>query len=226
MKLTVTEAAHLLAVPEQEVYDWMRSRGLPYVKVQDRRFIHRARLHAWAREHYIPLHPDIFERPSNAGHAFGHELADALRTGGLHRLPTPASARDGAQAMVAALHLPPSVDHDALAEVMAARRDLGFVVDRQGVALPRLLEPILSTGAPSLFLFAFEPGWALGESHAQRLFVLVTPTVRVHQRLLAELDAMLHRPGFREAVVRAESGQHLEEVARRTEIPMPSIAAK
>ncbi len=226
MKLTVTEAARLLAVPEQEVYDWMRARGLPYVKVQDQRFIHRARLHEWAREHYVPLHPDVFEGAIGAGNVFGNELAEAFDKGGLTRLPMPASEHDGLRSLVAALRFPSSVDPDELQSFVAARRELGFVVDRQGVALPRLGEPILSTGAPALFLFAFEPDWELRAGRVSRLFVLVAPTVRVHQRLLAELDAMLHQPNFRAAVLRADTHAQLVQVARETAIPAPPLAAK
>lgn len=225
MKLTVAETARLLAVPEQEVYEWMRDRGLPHVKIQERYFVHRARLHQWAREHYIHLHPDVFGEATTGPNAFSAELADALHNGGLHRLPMPGTERDGVVATLDALRSS-FIDREVLCEVMQARQDLGLVIDREGLALQRLGEPILVAGVPALHLFVFEPGWKLGDRRVCRLFVLVTPTVRVHQRLLAELDAMLHQPGFREAVVCAETGQQLEAVARQTAIPAPSAAAK
>ena len=226
MKVTVADAARLLAIPEQVVYDWIRDRGLPHVKVQDRYFIHRARLHEWARERGVRVHPDLFLEAGVAGNALGAELADTLRHGGLHRLPGPRSTWAGAEAILAAIALPSSIDCRVLCEIVAARRDLGFAVDRDGIALPRLDEPILAPGPPSLFLFAFEPAWALGEVRVDRGFVLVAPTVRLHQRLLAELGAALHEPEFRAAVRRADTSECLEEVARHTSISAPAVAAK
>lgn len=223
--MTVPEAARLLAVPEREVYEWMRDRGLPHVRIQDRYFIHRAKLHEWAREHYVRVHPDVFAEAGTVGTVPGAELADALHAGGLHRLRAPESEREGVRAIVAALGLPPSIDPALLCDVVMARRALGFAIDRRGVGLPRLNEPLLSPGAPALFLFAFEPGWKLGEAALDRAFVLVAPTVRVHQRLLAELDAALHQPAFRDAVLEAGTSGRLEEVARRTNIPAPAVAA-
>lgn len=226
MKLTIADSALLLGVPEPEVYSWIRSRGLPYVKVQDRYFIHRARLHEWARDHGVQLHPDVFTQTQAGQDAGGAELADAIRLGGVHPLPTPQSERDGAAAILDVVRLPPAVDMSMLCEILSARRALGFSIDREGIALPRLAEPILGAGAPALSLFAFDPPCRLDGIRASRVFVLVAPTVRTHQRLLAELDAALHQPGFREAVLRADPSGQLEEVARKLPIQASSIAAK
>lgn len=45
--LTVAETAGYLKVSKETVYSWMRSRGLPFVRVESRRRFRRAEIDAW-----------------------------------------------------------------------------------------------------------------------------------------------------------------------------------
>lgn len=211
MKLTVAEAAALLTASEAEVYGWLRDEGLPFHLVQERYFIHRAELFAWAHERHHRLQPQVFGTPAD------DELARALRGGGLFRLAAPPDRAAAAAAIVARLGLPPGTDRACIAAVLAARPDLGFAVDADGLALPRVGEPILVPARTAVYLFAFESPWSPKNAPISRAFVVVAPTMRTFQRVLAELDAALYDPRFRGLVFSATAADELVLAAREAD---------
>jgi excisionase family DNA binding protein len=208
MKLTVAEAAKLLGVRERDVYAWIRDRELPYVRVQDRCFIHRAHLYEWARDHDQPIDAAVF------GESDGIGLAESLDAGALHWLGVRASVREVAEALVNPLTLPPGIGRAAVVDTMTARKDLGFAVDADGIAYPRLHEPLLLSPRAELHVFAFTSAWMLSGSSVTRLFLAVAPTVRAHQHLVAALGAALHRPDCLKLVVEPQSVAALAAAAR------------
>ena len=213
MKLTVSQTASLLGISEPELYAWFRDRALPHVRVQDCFFVHRDQLYEWAHDHHVRLHPELFGAASHAG---ADALADAIHNGGVRRCPTPSSPEEGARALVSRLDLPQGADPDAVAAIVAARPELGFAVDAEGVALPRVNEPLLAPTPASVTMFAFEPAWCLGRTPIERAFVVVAPTVAVYHAVLAALDAALYDARFREAVARGAPGETLEALVRHT----------
>lgn len=215
MKLTVSQTAALLSITEPELYAWFRDRALPHVRVQDCFFVHRDQLYEWAHDHHVRLHPEVFGAASQAG---ADALADALHNGGVRRCPPPSGAEDGARALVAQLNLPRSVPVGAVSAIVAARPELGFAVDADGIALPRVCEPLLAPAPASVTMFAFEPAWCLGKTPITRAFFVVAPTVAEHHAVLAALDAALYDARFREAVARVEPGEALEALVRHTSV--------
>lgn len=189
MKLSVPEVAALLGASEGEVYGWIQREGLPHVAVQDRVYVHRAELYDWAHATHRRIEPEVFAEA-------GADLAEALRRGGVHTLALPDEPLDAAARLARLLELP-----DAAVGILAARPELGFAVDPDGVAVPRVREPILAPGPPAVHLLALDPARDTGGVALTRAFVVVAPTVRVHQRLLAELDAALFQPAFRAGVL-------------------------
>ena len=122
--------------------------------------------------------------------------------------------------------MPDAGDAEVLSAVMAARPSLGVVIDRDGIAVPRLGEPVLFAGPPALHVYAFEPPWRIGGSAVRRLFLIVAPTVAIHHRLLADLDAALNQPAFRKALTRWDTHEALVDVVRSFDRGARSVAAK
>lgn len=185
MKLSVHEVAALLDATEGEVYGWIQREGLPHVAVQDRVYVHRAELYDWAHATHRRIHPEVFADA-------GADLTEAMRRGGAHSLALAEDPLEAAEQLARLLELPP-----AAAGILAARPDLGFTADPDGVAVPRVREPILAPGPPAVHLLVLDPPRSLGGVSVSRAFLVVAPTVRTHQRLLAELDAALFEPAFR-----------------------------
>ena len=77
MKLSVPEAASLLAASDDKVYDWIEDASLPARKIRGRYHINPTELLEWATEHGIVVAPRAFKRPSDAPGV--PSIADALR---------------------------------------------------------------------------------------------------------------------------------------------------
>lgn len=209
MKLSVAQTAELLGTSEAEVREWIRSRRLPTVRVQDQAFVHRGRLAEWARENGVAISPAVF--PSSHPQA---DLGEAWRAGGMMRLEGGVSDLPG---RLAALLPAGPAERASFAAILASRPDLGWLVDRDGIARPRLREPVVvAHGRPALHLLAFAPAHPLESGPVQRAFFLLSPSVAAHQHLLVELDAALSIPASRAAILRS-SGPDLGDLLARPE---------
>jgi PTS system nitrogen regulatory IIA component len=127
-----------------------------------------------------------------------------VRAGGVHpRLP--GTDREGVlRAVVERLPLPPGADRALLLDTLMARERLGSTALGGGMAVPHPRDPIvLRVPAPELAVCYLETpiGFDAPDGRpVDTLFVLVTPSVRDHLRLLAALATALRDPAVRDRI--------------------------
>lgn len=204
MFLKVNDLAAAVGVDEKAVLDWIKNRGLPAHKQDDRYRINRVDLLEWATSHDITIPPDIFaasdENPDRP------TVSEALERGGVHYdLPgdTPETAL---REVVSRIQLPPSLDPEFLLQTLLAREALGSTALGKGIAIPHVRNPIVGqTGESSITLcFLKNPidFDAVDGQPVTILFTMVTPSVKAHLHLLAKLAFLLHDQNFQELLHR------------------------
>lgn len=220
MQLTVREAARYLGVAEQKLLRWAERGELPSQRVDGQFRFNRVELLEWAAERRLPVSPEILEEPGAGPPRV--LLSAAVRAGGVHpRLP--GTDREGVlRAVVERLPLPPGADRALLLDTLMARERLGSTALGGGIAVPHPRDPIvLRVPAPELAVCYLETPIAFDAPDGRpvdTLFVLVTPSVRDHLRLLAALATALRDPVVRDRIA-ARAGPevllaHLERLER------------
>jgi nitrogen PTS system EIIA component len=224
VQLNVREVSRLLKVSEKKVYDWIKRGILRADRVNDQYRLHRSDLLERTSSREIDIPAEIFAAPSIAG-VPTPRLVDALRTGGifygLRGDGKPAVLR----AIVNRLTLPRNSDRESLAQLLMAREALGSTAIGEGIAIPHVRRPILfNTSIPSISLCFIEKPVDFAAFDGQAvfaIFLLISPTARMHLHLLSRLSFALHDSQFKAALARrAAPGDilaELERVERSTE---------
>ncbi len=107
------------------------------------------------------------------------------------------------------LPLPPDVDRDHLIAVLEAREAMGSTGIGDGIAIPHVRNPILlhvSRPMVALFLLRRPVDFdAIDGQPVHAIFLVISPSVPTHLRILAELGLALRDPALR-ALLRARAG--------------------
>ncbi len=230
MQLNVREVSKLLEVSEKRVYDWIKRGILRADRVNDQYRLHRSDLleRTSSREIDIPAH--IFEAPASA-EVFVHPLTDALRAGGIWGLQGGDKATV-LRAIVNSLALPSNSDRESIAQLLLAREALGSTAIGEGIAIPHVRRPILlNTASPAISLCFLKKPVDFGAVDGQpvfAIFLLISPTARIHLHLLSRLSFALHDAELKAALVnRAAREDILAEFERvEGELKEPHVEAE
>ena len=102
---------------------------------------------------------------------------------------------------------------------MLSREKLGTTAIGDGIAIPHPRAPIaLAAERPLVALCFLEQPQEFGAADKKpvhALFVMVTPNVRSHTILLAQLGSVLRTPAFRDAVRRSAAADEILQAARQ-----------
>ena len=223
MFLKVTDLAAAIGVDEKTVVNWIKNRGLPAHKQDDRYRINRVDLLEWATAQGISIPPDLFAADREPGHF--SSVSEALQRGGIfYNLPgdTPESAL---REVVSRLALPSGLDPEFLLQTLLAREALGSTALGNGIAIPHVRNPIVGhTGESAISLcFLRSPidFDAVDGKPVTILFTLVTPNVKAHLHLLAKLAFLLHDQPFQELLHRPGSEAEIKTAIRALEEAIP-----
>lgn len=224
MKLTVRDAANLLAVSEKTIYRWINKGNLPAYRINDQYRFHQAELLEWATARRINVSPELLHEPESEAASLPG-LADALLAGGVFYRVGGADKESVLRAVVEHLRLPDEVDREFLLRVLLAREALGSTAVGDGIAIPHVRNPIvLHVPRPSITLCFLEAPVAFGALDGKPvgiLFTLVSPTVRAHLHLLSRLAFGLKNGAFKETVVRQGTREQIVAAARLVEAAIP-----
>ena len=223
MLLKASEIAALLGIEEGAVIKWIKKEKLPAALVKGSYRINRVDLLEWATEHGIKVPPELFA----AAQADIHypSLAEALEAGGVHCGVPGADKLSVLRSVVNLMELPPQMDPEFLLQVLLAREALGTTAVGDGIAIPHVRNPILlqNKPAPAISLCFLENPidfGALDGKPVRILFMLTSPTVKVHLHLLSRLAYALHDAQFRATLNLACDPVGIIEAARRFESDM------
>lgn len=223
MQMTVKDAAQALKVADKTIYRWIQSAGLPAYRVAGQYRINRAMLFEWASGKRLNFVSNLADEDPETEQALPSAV-DALRAGGIHRNLDGGSVEEVLRAVTRLPDIPDSVDRDLLFHTMLARENLQSTGVGDGVAIPHMRNPaVLDVSRPLVMLCSLAKPTefnALDGKLVDRLFVLLTPTVRVHLHLLSRISFALREPAFKE-VLRAmpEDGKIFEAFAAGTADP-------
>ena len=201
MDLKIHEAARLLHVDSDEIERWIRDGHLPAHLFHDQFHINSVELQEWALAHGVKLPPELMS-VNRASSGPAADLVAALERGGLHRDVAGATSDEVLANVVQLPGVPKPIDRSLLLELLRAREMLASTGLGGGIAVPHPRSPIvLDVAVPPTMLACFlrkpvdfgaidgRPVWAL--------FLLLSPTVPDHLRMLSQLSYALHDEGLR-----------------------------
>jgi len=215
MLLGVKEVARMLSAMESDVYRWAEEDGLPAWKSGTQCRFNRSEVMEWAAARGISIRDGDTNLPPETS------LGEALQAGGVHGgIP----GEDQAAAVRSLIHRIPglaAVQKETLSGVLGSHREFGFVEIGDGMAIPHVRHPIvLSENEAILAIGYLNVPLAVPDSHpVNTLFLLVTPNVRLHLKMVARLATLLRDPGFK-AAIRTRAGEKaILQECRRLETP-------
>lgn len=218
MQLTLRQAAGYLGVSDATARRWITERALPVHEVNERLYLNAVELWEWALEHRVNVSRSLLDHARRVPDAVP-SMSELLRAGGIfydiEATDKPALLRE----FVARLPLPPEQDRATLLSVLEAREAMGSTGIGDGIAIPHVRNPIvLHLDQPFVTLgllrhpVDFE---AMDGKPVHALFMVVSPTVPVHLRILAQLGFLLRDDVLRDAMRRRAPA---EEIIGRIEM--------
>ena len=194
MQLSFAEALRYLNVSETTARRWIRDRGLPVHRADERLFVNPVELWEWALENRIPVSADLLARAQRSRETVA-PVSALLDTGGIHYDVPGRDPGEVLAQVVERLPLPAFVDRQFLTTALAAREAMGSTGIGHGIAIPHVRNPILlQVGEPTISLcFLQNPVdfGAIDDRPVHTLFAVISPTVPAHLRILAELSFLL-----------------------------------
>jgi PTS system nitrogen regulatory IIA component len=201
VQLTLLQAATYLGVNEPTVRRWMRERSLPVHRINERFYLNAIELWEWATKQHILVSRRLLDEARRSDEIVP-PLSSLLATGGIHYKVPGRNKAEVLHEVVARLPLPPEIDRDFLIAVLEARERLGSTGVGQGVAIPHVRHPILlHVPAPfvTLCLLAQPIDFdAHDRMPVHTLFMVVSPNVPSHLRILAQLAFALRDDTMRQ----------------------------
>jgi PTS system nitrogen regulatory IIA component len=194
MQLTLRQAAGYLGVGESAARRWITERALPVHEVNERLYLNAVELWEWAVENGVPVSRSLLTHARRAPDEVP-PISDLLRAGGIFYDIEATEKRDLLRAFVARLPLPPEQDRDTLLSVLEAREAMGSTGIGDGIAIPHVRNPIVmhvDQAFVTLGLLRHPVEFdAIDAQPVHALFMVVSPTVPVHLRILAQLGFLL-----------------------------------
>lgn len=225
MQLKAREAARLLNVSEKTLYRWISERKLPSLRINGQYRFSRSELLEWASSQHVPVSPDIMREPESDNQPVV-SLGEALAAGGIHYRVEGTDRDSVMKSTIDTLPLPSEVSRPLLLQMLLARESLGSTGIGSGVAIPHVRNPIvLHIPQPLVALCFLEHSVefdAIDGQPVHTLFVIVSPTIRAHLRLISSLGLALHREDFRRAIEQRSGRQEIMQTVRNFEGSLPA----
>lgn len=217
MQLTLREAAGYLGVDEGTVSRWIAQRSLPVHRAHEQLYLNPVELWDWATENGIPVSRGLLDQARGSADDVA-PLADLLRSGGIFHDLEGSSKNDLLREFVDRLPLPPEQDRGFLFSVLEAREAMGSTGIGDGIAIPHVRNPIvLHIDQPfvTLGLLRHPVDFdSMDGKPVHALFMVVSPTVPAHLKILARLGFVLRDAEVRELLRRcAPADEILDRVA-------------
>ncbi|MCX7006057.1 MAG: PTS sugar transporter subunit IIA [Kiritimatiellaeota bacterium] len=220
MQLTVKDVAKLLNLSEKTVYRMIQRGEIPVHRIGEQFRFNRTDLMEWATTKRMNVSPDMFNEPDEEGLG-QHKVSDALERGGIfYRLD--GKDKEGAlRSLVQVINLPPEVDRVFLLNHLIAREALASTGIGDGIAIPHVRNPIIvPVDAPLIALGFLEHPVdfaAIDAKPVNVLFLLFSPTIRMHLRQLSRLAYKLGQPTVQDVLKRQAPREEIFAAIRHVE---------
>lgn len=219
MQITVRDVAKLLKVSEKTVYRWITQGDLPVYRINDQYRFNRAEILQWATAKKLNASDEIYKEPVTEEPLPG--LSDALHAGGIFYRVEGSDRESVLKTIVDSLRLPEEVDRKFLKRVLSAREELCPTAVGGGVAIPHPRSPVVMHLPRPMVTLCFleqpiEYG-ALDGQPVQVMFTVISPSLRGHLFLMAQLAAGLKDEAFRAVLASQATREEIYAEARRIE---------
>jgi PTS system nitrogen regulatory IIA component len=221
MQLSVKDAATLLNVSEDDVYEWVKRDEIPFHEMNEQVRFNRSELLEWATARNIQISPDLF----SAGEPNKPQLptlTDALTEGGVAYRVGGSDPASVLRAVVDVLKLPDEQDRSFLYEILLARESMGSTGVGDGIAIPHVRNPVvLRVARPTVTLCFLETPidfQAIDGKPVNILFTLISPTVKTHLHLLSRLGFVIRNPAVKAALKRQAPQDELMRLLAAAEV--------
>jgi PTS system nitrogen regulatory IIA component len=190
---------------------------LPVHRVNERLHLNAIEVWEWAVERGIPVSRSLLDEARRSPDEIP-SLYTLLAAGGVHRDVEGAEKSAVLASIVARLPLPTDVDREHLLAILEAREAMGSTGIGQGIAIPHVRNPILlHVDQPMMALFLLRHPVDFDSIDAQpvhAIFLVVSSSIPVHLRILAELGFALRDSRLRELLrERAPTERILSRIA-------------
>lgn len=201
MQLTVRQAASYFNVDEGLVRRWIADRGLPVHRANERIHLNAIEVWEWAVERGIPVSRRLLDEARRAPENVP-PLTQLVTIGGIHRDVAGDDKAAVLASIVASLPLPGDVDREHLLAVLEAREAMGSTGIGGGIAIPHVRNPILlHVDQPLVALFLLRHAVdfdSIDHQPVHAVFLVVSSSIPMHLRILAELGFALRDPALRD----------------------------
>ena len=218
MQLTLRQAAEYLGVSDATVRRWVGERALPVHEANERLYLNAVELWEWAVENGVPVSRSLLDHARRAPDEVP-PMSQLLRAGGIFYDIEARTKAELLREFVARLPLPAEQDRSTLLSVLEAREAMGSTGIGDGIAIPHVRNPIvlhLDDAFVTLGLLRHPVDFdALDGKPVHALFMVVSPTVPVHLRILAQLGFLLRDDTLRDLMRRRAPA---EEITGRVEM--------
>ncbi len=235
MQITLRQAAAYLAVNESTLRRWIKDRGLPVHRVNERLHLNAIEVWEWAVEHGVPASRKLLEEARRSPEEVPPP-SKLLEAGGVHRDVEGQGKSEVLAAIVKRLPLSPEVDREFLLTVLDAREAMGSTGIGDGIAIPHVRNPILlHVDHPFMTLCLLRRPVEFGAIDGQpvhTVFLVVSPSVPSHLRVLAQLAFVLRDPALRRLLQERAAPEVILNRVREVEqgatgsFPAPKIGAR
>ncbi len=220
MQITVKNAAKLLSVSVDKIYQWIKQEDIPYIKVRDQYYFDKIELFEWAKINGIQISTEIFSDKKEEN-AYSTILYDSLVEGGVHYNVPGNDVASVLKSVVGLLKLPDDMDRDFLYEVLLAREALGSTGIGNGIAIPHSRNPlILDIKKPSITLCFLEKPIefnAIDGKPVTILFTILSNTVNIHLKMLSRLAYTIANKDFLEFLLKKPKPNEIIEMIKKFE---------
>lgn len=201
MKLTVKDIAKFFNVTRQTVYYWIENNLIPGYKIHNQYRFDKTEIIKWASAWKLQLSPKIF---SGKKVELKNQLSvvEALKAGGIYYNVRGKSKKSVLKNAVDLIRLPKTLDRNFLLEILLAREELASTGIGDGIAFPHVREPLvlnISYYPVTAICFLENPVdyGSLDGKPVDCLFIIVSPTSKVHLYIMSRLSFLLHDPKFK-----------------------------
>lgn len=212
MQLTIRQTATYFGVGEDKVRQWISNRGLPVHRSNERSHLNAIEVWEWAVEQNIPVSRRLLDEARRVPDDVP-PLAELLAAGGIHRDLEGSAKGAVLAAVVSRLALPVEVDREHVLAILEAREAMGSTGIGGGIAIPHVRNPILlHVERPFVALFLLRHPVEFDSIDGQpvhAIFFVVSSSIPVHLRILAELGFVLRDAALRDLLLQRAADEAL-----------------
>jgi PTS system nitrogen regulatory IIA component len=203
MQLIVKDVIKLLNVPEDTLYHWINTKGLPAYRIKDQLHFNSTEVLEWATSYQLPISANALAG-SDRQAASLPRLPQILEAGGIFYSVPGITKEQALRNVVELLPVPSATNREFLLGMLLAREALGTTSLGNGIAIPHPRNPIiLDVIHPTITLCFLEHPIDYADLDGIKvsiLFIMISPTVRIHLYLLSHLAFILRDMRFLAAI--------------------------